>query len=149
MARRASMSSASNAHIRWPERTRLAPCSTEASSQPCFTISTMSGESAGARALPVFMRSSDSVQVSQQAGRVDLPAPQDRSEIGIGLIEQSDQEVLDLDVVVSSKSRRASARPRGRDGRRRSGVRSVASALLGARAYIIPRDVIPVGTAAH
>ena len=56
--RRASVSSASNAQSRWPERTRLAPSSTEASSQACLTISTISGESDGARALPVFIRSS-------------------------------------------------------------------------------------------
>ena len=63
---RASISSTSNAHSRWPERTRLAPCSTDASNQACFTISTMSGESAGARALPVFIRSSDAVEVGRQ-----------------------------------------------------------------------------------
>ena len=35
-----------------------APCSTEASSQACLTMSTISGDSAGARALPVFSWSS-------------------------------------------------------------------------------------------
>ncbi len=53
-ARRARVSSASSAHNRWPERTRDAPCSSDASSQACLLSSTMSGDSDGARELPVF-----------------------------------------------------------------------------------------------
>ncbi len=57
-ARRASVSSASRAQSRWPERMRGAPCSSDASSQACLLSSTMSGANDGARELPVFSFSS-------------------------------------------------------------------------------------------
>ena len=38
---------------------------------------------------------------------VDLPPTQDRGKIGIGFIEQSDQEMFDLDIVVGAKGGRA------------------------------------------
>ena len=102
------MSSASNAHIRWPDRTRLAPCSTEASNQACFTISTISGESAGRAGVAGLHPVERAGEVGQQAGRLDLPSAQDRGEIGIGFIEQSDQEMFDLDIVVGAQGGRAS-----------------------------------------
>ena len=76
-------------------------------------MSTISGESAGARALPVFIRSSDPVEVGQQPGRFDFPFAQDRGEVGIGTIEQADQQMFDLDIVVSAQSRNASRRLEG------------------------------------
>ena len=105
--RRASISSASSAHSRWPERMRFAPCSTEASSQACLTISTMSGDSDGARALPVFIRSSDAVEIGRQTRRIDLPMAQDRGDVGVGAVEQADQHMLDLDIVVGPQGRQA------------------------------------------
>ncbi len=55
--RRASPSSASIAHSRWPERIAPAPASTEARSQACFISSTRSGAKPGGRALPLRSRS--------------------------------------------------------------------------------------------
>ncbi len=57
-ARRASASSATSAQMRCPERSRVSPCSTEASSHASLARSTISGDRLGARALPVRMRSS-------------------------------------------------------------------------------------------
>ncbi len=55
---RARPSSASSAASMWPERTLPVPPSSEASSQASFSQVMMSGESAGARALPVRSLSS-------------------------------------------------------------------------------------------
>ena len=57
-ARNASVSSASNASSKCPDRIMAAPWSSDASSHACLTSSTISGASDGARPLPVFMRSS-------------------------------------------------------------------------------------------
>jgi hypothetical protein len=58
-AHRAKVSSASSAHSRWRERSTGLPISSEANSQACLLSSTMSGDSAGGRALPVCIRSSE------------------------------------------------------------------------------------------
>ncbi len=108
-ARRASVSSASNAHNRWPERRRDWPCSTEASSHACLASSTISGDRLGARALPVFIRSSARLRSIAKPALVDLVLAQDRRNVAVGRIEQLHQPVLDLDVVMGARQ----GQPRG------------------------------------
>ena len=89
------------------------------------------------------------VEVGQQAGRFDIPFAQDRGEVGIGTIEQADQQMFDLDVVVGSQSRNAG---RCLEATTADIVQASYQWLEFYRAHVFlvsSWDIIPGGPAAH
>jgi len=114
-----------------------------------LTISTISGESAGAARVAGLHPVERPVEVRQQAGRLDVPLAQDRGEVRIGAIEQADQQMFDLDVVVGTQSRGA--------GRRFEGAAAdiVQTSdqwfqLYRSHLFLVSsKDVVPGGRAAH